>query len=183
MNANQKAKAEARFQLLKKRLVVAIQILESDVKFAETEWLKDKSSQFWGRILIRCCCAWVEGSLSLLKQFALEIAEYSGAKLNGKDMEVLTELRIDKNGVNKPAFLPIRENIKETFKVFIKARRIQREIKYDDSRFTDLCDTFELRNKLMHPKKQQDLGISVKMLEAGERGVNWFGEKFREVHN
>lgn len=172
MNANQKEKTEARFQLLKKRLVVAIEILEADVKFAETEWLKNKSSQFWGRTLIRCCCAWVEGTTSLLKQFASEIAEYSGAKLNKKDMEVLTEIRTDKDGLKKPAFLSPCENIKATFKVFTKARKIQREIKYDDSRFKDLFDTFELRNRLMHPKKQQDLEVSVKALDAAERGVN-----------
>jgi hypothetical protein len=181
MNAKQKQKAEARFQLIRKRLVVALEILESDVKFSETEWLKDKSSQFWGRTIIRCCCAWVEGAISLLKQFALEIADYSGAKLTEKDTETLTEYHTDKNGIKKPAFLPFRENIKETFKVFKKARKMQPATKYDDSRFIDLCDTFELRNKLMHPKKHQDLEVSKKALDTADRAVNWFAENFREI--
>jgi hypothetical protein len=152
------------------------------VTFAEAEWLKDKSSPFWRRTIIRCCCAWVEGTTSVLKKFAPEVAEYGGVKLNKKDLEVVNELRTDKkSGLLKTAFLPPDKNIKKTFKLFTKARRIQKTIKYNDSRFKDLCDTFELRNGLMHPKEPRDLEVSEKALDAADRGVNWFGEKFKEV--
>jgi hypothetical protein len=181
MNAEQKKKAVMLFQLYKS-LIVTNQILDSDVKFASEQWRKDKSSQFWGRTLVRCCCASVEGTLSVLKNTASGNAKYFDIKLDEGDIEVVTGLRTDKkSGLTKPAFLPFRKNVKETFKVFIKSHGIQFEIKYDDLKFTDLCDTFELRNKLMHPKEQRDLEVSDKALDAADRGLKWFGYSLRDV--
>lgn len=177
-----KAEQKAVLAQLYKNVSVINQILDSDVKFASDEWRKDKSSQFWGRTLIRCYCASVDGTLSVLKNIVSGNAKYSDVKLDEDDIEVLTELRTDKiSGLTRPAFLPFRKNVKETFKVFIKFHGVQLEIKCDDSRFTDLCDTFELRNKLMHPKNHRDLEVSGNALDAALRGSKWFAFTLKNV--
>jgi hypothetical protein len=173
--AEQKRKAEA-LHGLHKKLILTFDVLDSDLKFAEEEWTKNQSSQFWRRTLVRCFCAWVEGILSLLKGVTPDIANYFKVTLTAKDFEVVTELRKDKKtGLTKTSYLPIRDNLKETFKVYAKAHAIQAEPKYDDPRFDDLENTFKLRHKLMHPKKLFDLEVSDNALEAAFRGDKWFG--------
>ncbi len=176
MNADQKMKAAANYKL-HKRLITAITVLDSDVRFATEQWRRNPTSQFWRRTLVRCCCASVEGTLSLLKNVTAGNADYFGVKLSEGDIKVVTELRTyNENGVTKtkPAFLPFRDNVKETFKVFAKGCATQVAIKYDVSEFADLCDTFELRNKLMHPKGVFDLEVSDKSADVGDRGLKWF---------
>jgi hypothetical protein len=63
--------------------------------------------------------------------------------------------------------------VKETIKIFAKAHAIQLTVKYDDQTFDDLCDTFELRNKLMHPKNSSDLEVKETDIKAAVQGWNW----------
>lgn len=174
MNAEQKRKAEA-LNRLHKQLIQTTQILSMDVKFADEQLLKDKPhEQFWRRTVIRCVCALVEGTLSVLKNVVPETAGFFQVGLTENDMEVVTELRMDKkSGLRKPAFLRPRKNVKETIKLFAKAHAIQLTLKQDDQKFDDLCSTFELRNKLMHPKNSSDLEVKEDEIKAAVQGWNW----------
>jgi hypothetical protein len=40
--------------------------------------------------------------------------------------------------------------------------------------FGDLCETFQLRNKLMHPKYSLELAVTDDALKTAVRGWNWF---------
>jgi hypothetical protein len=76
MNAEQKRKAEA-LSRLHKQLILTIQILSADVRFADEQLQKDKSfEQFWRRTIIRCVCSLVEGTFSVLKNVAPETAGF-----------------------------------------------------------------------------------------------------------
>lgn len=175
MNAEQKRSAVALGQL-HKRLLQTIQILTMDVKFADAQMQKDKSNeQFWRRTVIRCVCALVEGTLSALKAAAPETAGFFGVSLTENDMKIVNELRLDKKtGTRKPAFLTPREGIKESIKVFAKAHAVQVDAKYDDPKFGELCETFQLRNRLMHPKNSLELAVTDDALKTAVRGWNWF---------
>jgi len=184
MNAEQKKKAGVICFKLRKGLLQTIAVLESDVEFAVARWEQERASQFWRRTLLRCCCASVEGTLSLLKNVTDGSADFFGVNLSEGDLKVVNERRTYReNGVTKtkPAFLPFRDNIKETFKVFAKAHSVQTAIKCDAPGFSDLCDTFELRNKLMHPKGVFDLEVSDKAIDAADRGLKWFGSTVENV--
>ena len=116
---------------------------------------------------MRCCCARVEGTLSGLKNNTRGFADYFGVQLTEKEIvKVLTE---------RPPFLPLRENLKRTFKIFARAHGVPVAIKYDEAGFTDLCDTFVLRSRLMHPKGLFDLEVTDKAVDAAVRGEKWFG--------
>jgi hypothetical protein len=174
MYAEQKRKAEA-LNRLHQQLVQTMQILSMDLKFADEQLQKDKSNeQFWRRTVIRCVCALVEGTLSVIKNVVPETSGFFHVELTEDDMEVITELRIDKkDGLPKPAFLRPRENVKQTVKLFAKVHAIQFSIKYENQSFDDLCRTFELRNKLMHPKNSFDLEVKEDAYKASVNGWNW----------
>ena len=183
LTVDQKKKAVA-MNKLTGRLLLTIQVLDSDVNFAADEWRKNPSSQFWRRTLVRCICALVEGTLGMLKNVTPHTANYFGVKLTERDTEVVTEQRtVLENGVEKkkPVFLPFPENIKTTFKLFAKAHAVEVAIKCEESGFGDLCRTFELRNKLMHPKGPFDVAVSDTAVDTAERGMRWFDLNLRSV--
>jgi hypothetical protein len=169
----QKRKAKELHKSLKSS-IKALQILREDVRFAERQLDQHKASyeQTCRRSLIRCVCAIVEGTLSLMKAATLSAADFFGVSLSGKEIELATGRR-EKTG--KPIhFLPFQDNVKETLKMFMKAHGVQIPIDYDDSGFKDLCEMFRLRNKLMHPKTLFDIEVSDESFKASIRGSNWF---------
>ncbi len=181
MNADQKKKAEA-LHKLNKKFRLTINVLDSDVEFARNQWQQNPSNQFWSRTLIRCHCASVEGTLSLLKSVTCESAGYFDITLTKEDIEVATEQRTHKQtGLPTNAFLPMRDSVKKTFQVFAKAHATQVDVKYDVPGFMDFKNTFELRNNLMHPKKLFDLEVSDKALDAADRGSKWFRAALEKV--
>jgi hypothetical protein len=76
MNAEQKRKANEVQKKLRQGLLQAVAVLDSDVSFAREQWIKSPDSQFWRRTLLRCCCASVEETISLLKQVTPNCADF-----------------------------------------------------------------------------------------------------------
>ena len=120
----------------------------------------------------------------MLKAATPDTAHFFHVVLTKDDIKVATQRReYEENGVikTKPAFLPFRDNIKATFTVFAKAHATQVALRCGDAGFNDLCDTFELRNKLMHPKSLFDLEVSDKAVAAADQGMKWFDSTLRAV--
>jgi hypothetical protein len=177
MNAEKKHKANEVQKKLRQGLLQAIAVLDSDVNAARELWLKSPDLQFARRVLLRCCCASVEGTLSLLKQIAPSCADFFSVNLTASEMKILTERHTYvEDGIekSKPAFLPLRDSVKETFKIFAKTHTISSTTDFSATGFTELCNAFELRNKLMHPKTVFDLEVNDKALDEADRGLKWF---------
>ena len=47
-----------------------------------------------------------------------------------------------------------------------------------DTDFQQLCDTYRLRNRLMHPKEPFDPGVSDVAILAAKQGVAWLNREF-----
>jgi hypothetical protein len=183
LTADQKKKAAA-MSKLNARLLLTIAVLDSDVNFAADEWGKHPDSQFWRRTLIRCICALVEGTLGMIKNVTPQTATYFSVALTERDIEIITEQRrFMEQGVEKkrPVFLPFPENIKMTFKLFAKAHAVEAAMKCEEPGFEALCQTFQLRNKLMHPKEPFDVDVSDMATDAADCGMKWFDSNFRHV--
>lgn len=115
--------------------------------------------------------------MSLLKQVTPSCADFFGVSLTDSDLKIVTERRTYvEAGVakTKPVYLPFRDNLKETFKIFAKAHTIPFSTDFSVSGFVELCEAFELRNKLMHPKIVFDLGVEDEALDGADRGLKWF---------
>ncbi len=169
-------KSAAEIVKMHRQLMLTIKVLTADVRFAEAQWRLDKS-QFWHRTVIRCVCALVEGTLGLFKNISIPTAGFYGISLSEDDLKVATERRkCRENNVEKmrPAFLPFPDNVKQTFKLLTKAHGVEVKIKYDADGFSELCKTFELRNKLMHPKGPFDLQVTDDALHGAVKGMTWF---------
>jgi len=158
------------------------QPLHSDVTYAIKQWQSDPS-QFWSRTAIRCLCAAVEATLFAFRKMAEKMTIRSGIQFDLKEMEILTEKRIiETNGVQttRPKFLPFPDSMKESFRLFAKAAGTTVTVDYGD-KFLDLCKTFEVRNRLMHPKQPFDVQVSAEDINTAERGIIWFNKTYMSV--
>jgi hypothetical protein len=176
MNNLDKKKAAEIFKL-SRSLTTTLQILVSDVQYAESSLQNDQShEQFWRRVIIRAVCALGEGTLYSCKGMIPKIADFFDVALTEKEEAILNERKKLQDGSSRPFFLPVRDNLKETFRLFSKVHGVQVAILFDQG-YEDFCGTFDLRNGLMHPKKHTELEIKDDTYRASIRGWNWFNSE------
>jgi hypothetical protein len=159
-----------------RKLVRSMQLtvlpLNADLMMAGGQWQKDRPNQFWRRTVIRCLLALLEASLWNMKNTAPKIAVISEVKLSPKELE-FAEDRI------RP-FPKFRKNLTDTFELFAKVHMIQHSVN-PDKNFEALCTTYELRNRLMHPKRPFDLDVSDQKIDDAMRGAMWFRQEFDKL--
>jgi hypothetical protein len=158
--------------------------LESDFNEVIKQWQKDRKSQFWSRMAIRCLCAAIEARLFILRRMAEKMAPLGGVQFEPEETEILTEERIvEKNGAKtkKPKWLPFQDSVKESFRLFAKATGATIKIDYGVGGYTALCKTFELRNRLMHPKSPFDVEVRIRDIETVDQAIAWFNRTFKHT--
>jgi hypothetical protein len=159
---------------LSRKLIVTLEILASDVRYAEEKLRGDNyHEQFWRRVIIRAVCALGEGTLNAMKGMIPRTAAFFNVRLTEKETAIITETRMSSDGNSKAFFLPIHENLKETLKLYGKIHSVELQINFDQG-YEDFCATFILRNRLMHPKSQIELEVNDPSYRASVRGWNWF---------
>ncbi len=129
-----------------------VEILLSDLSCASKQVKEKPDDQFLRRMTVRCFAAAVDGILYGLKQLAQASGELNGYNFTPEELFLLTEQPVDQKNGKKPKFPVFRDNIKQTFKLFAKIYGTTCPTDFNQSGFTSMCDTFELRHRLMHPK-------------------------------
>jgi len=173
MNVQEKKKAAEIYQL-SRGLTTTLQILVSDIQYAEDRLQNDPAhEQFWRRIVIRSVCALGEGTLNVMKGMIPKTADFFGVCLTDKEHEILSEKRKLADGTQRPFFLPIHDNLKATLKMFARIHNVQSQRDFNQG-YEDFCATYELRNRLMHPRNHRELEVKNDTYRASIRGWNWF---------
>jgi hypothetical protein len=157
--------------------------LHSDFTYAIKQWQSDQSSQFWSRTAIRCLCAAIEATLFAFRNLAGSMITLSGIQFDQEEIEILAEKRIVvKDGVQttRPKYLPFPDSMKESFRLFAKAAGTTATVDYRDG-YLDLCKTFDVRNRLMHPKQPFDVQVDADDIKTAELAIIWFNKTYMSV--
>jgi len=116
----------------------------------------------WWRLQIRIWFSILDTYCFILKRPLLEINSKRNIFLGPKDMEYLKEQRLDtKTGKPRLIKMPFIENINHIFKISNKILGTNYLLS-KDSKWTDLKDAVDIRNRITHPKIRADLTISQK---------------------
>jgi hypothetical protein len=169
---------------LVKRASMTMRPLEADWKETIIQWQKDKNSQFWSRMAIRCLCAAIEARLFAFRKMAEQMAPLSNIQFEIGESETLAEERIVcQQGVpaKRPKFLPFPDAVKESFRLFAKAVGITADVDYGGVGYEALRKTFEVRNRLMHPKTPFDVEVNQMDIATADQGVLWFNVTYVKV--
>jgi hypothetical protein len=167
---------EKELNKLLRHMGLVIGPLDADYYLAGKYWREDKKNeQFWSRVVIRCLFADIEARLFHLRKAALKMGEVRKVAFTNDEMEILTEIKA--NG--KPKFLPLKDSVKESFKLFAKSVGATFVVNFGTPSGKALLGTIEVRNGLMHPKETFDLGITTRQIEAAEMAIEWLNK----LHN
>jgi hypothetical protein len=105
------------------------------------------------------------------------LASISGVTLSVDELETANEERVKRTSDGKselrPKFLKFRDNVKATFALFGKVHGAPITIK-NEAGFDAFCATYDLRSRLMHPKRPFDPAVSDLEMATAQRGIEWF---------
>ncbi len=148
------------------------------------EHISDDDKQFWRRVYIRSLFAFIEGVVYNMKQVALEALEDCKANLTNGEEAILQEknYNLDDTGAIKPidTRLSIRRNIKFAFTILAKSSGQYYSLDIGDARWDAFLKTLKARDRLMHPKQENDLVITDAEFALASKTQNWFIENFTQ---
>ena len=177
-------KAAEKMKSFQRHMNLTLAPLEADMNFALPHLVSDiKNQQFWRRTIIRCILAYVEALTWNLKNGIPIIGEVSWVKLTTTELDVIQDQQtFEKNGgiQVRPKFPKFRDNLKATFSLFAKIHGVAFAVKCDQD-FDALCDTYELRSRLMHPKRPMDPSVTDVDIKKSQQGLNWLSTEYARL--
>jgi hypothetical protein len=156
-------------------------IMFSDLKHASGEMKAYPGDQFWRRTTIRTLAATLDGIVFCLKQTALATGPMNGFKFSEKELSFLSEEVVEPTTGKKPRLPGFRENLKDTFKLFAKIHKIPCPTDFNQDGFTALCETYELRHRLVHPKSFMTFCVSDDEKQRAGEAVYWLNKEIKEL--
>ena len=95
--------------------------------------------------------------------------------------EIAIEVSPSGNLERKSRFMNFEKSLRFTVKSFLKVIGSNFDPNYANYRWGSLKRTVQVRNRLTHPKKPEDLQITEKELKDADEAVNWFAELIRDL--
>ena len=185
---NKSEQAATEIIKLIRHMRLTLEPLEADFEFAAMQLSIDENSgckhqQFWRRTLIRCLLANIEAMLWNMKNIIPKIALVSCVQLTSQELEVVNEKKlVNANGkIEARKYFPqFRENLMKTFSLFGKVHKLPVTLNYSQD-FEALCRTYELRSRLMHPKRPFDPNVSDLEIAEALSADKWFVREYCQL--
>ncbi|MGA2242511.1 MAG: hypothetical protein ABSH11_10820 [Verrucomicrobiota bacterium] len=162
------------FQLL-------IPVLMSDLGHASCEMNENPGDQFWRRMAIRALAATLDGMMFSLKQLTLGAGKMTGFTFSDEELFLLNEGKTESKGTKKGRLPGFRDNIKQTFKLFARVNRVPCPTDFGQSGFEALCETYELRHRLMHPKSFMNFCVNDEEKKKAGDAIRWLAEEGQKL--
>jgi hypothetical protein len=155
--------------------------LQDDVKLLLQQIDKDPAD-VTRRSLVRAVFSYIEATLHAMKDAALDAHEQKHMIFSAADLAMLREETyfIDDRGVAKSrsAFSQTPANIRFTIAKFGESTFSPYRVVGSEEDWATLSDSISLRNRLVHPKRLEDLSISDAEQAALLKTFAWFQRNF-----
>ncbi len=156
-------------------------IMFLDLKHASGEMRAHPGDQFWRRTTIRALAATLDGIVYCLKQTALATGPMAGSKFSKEELFFLSEEVFEPTTGKKPKLPSFRENLKQTFKMFAKTYRISCPTDFSQDGFAALCETYELRHRLVHPKSYMTFCVNDNEKQRAGEAIKWLDNEIQNL--
>jgi hypothetical protein len=154
--------------------------LWADVEAARAAMLSN-DTQFARRQFVRAVFAALEGLTSKLKELCLR----RPASYSPSERALLREeaVYLDDQGEARVAasHLKLGANIQFAFRMYARWCDVRFSLPTSDSEWSAFKRAIAVRNRLMHPRKLEDLTVSEAEVEAASRTAAWIAAKEAEV--
>ena len=150
-------------------------ILREDVSSC-LQQLNKHDTQFWRRNYVRAVFAFFEGSVFVMKRMTLDEINENALELPAATEALLMdesyELSEDAEPVSRRLHLPLARNVKFAFESF--ARALGASLQIDPKDLYDFKQAVKVRNRITHPKTNEDVVISDADLTVVKKAEQWF---------
>jgi hypothetical protein len=150
-----------------------VEILMSDLGRVTAELGGSYEDQYIRRNAVRTLAATVEGFLFSIKDMAHSSADFNGQTLTYDENKFLLERRAVLRDGDKHRFIPFKDNFKESFRLYAKCSGYHSPVDFNDDGFAALCETFELRDQLMHPKSYLTFCVTTPQTKRAGKAIEW----------
>lgn len=154
--------------------------LKSDVDIAihELSSTTDDLKQYRLRVLVRTLFASIEGNIAIFKQILLGCNDIGSIHLENDDLAIIIENeRTINDQVIKPKRTPLKDVVKFIFTTFaMEISRREFKIDTDSKEWEAFCDSIKLRDRLTHPKTNNDMTITNQEKDDLLLASKWFFE-------
>ncbi|HEY0551158.1 MAG TPA: hypothetical protein VGF13_16245, partial [Verrucomicrobiae bacterium] len=131
--------------------------LASDVYESMKCLEKNKSSQYWRRIMLRSICAHIEALLFQMKVTMLKLAPVARVVFTAEETEILTEMRAAVPPKQaRPKFIPMAENVKAVLSLFGRLQGATFSLETNGEGWQHFLYLVAVRNRITHPKEVFD---------------------------
>jgi len=155
-------------------------LIHNTVKLDTDDAGRDVSGSIWRRIFIRSLFAYIEGTCYRLKQ---DVKLFK--KPSPQEDSIISEKRyvLDEKGSIKERDLYLRpeENIRFAFRIYAECFGLGFKLKTDGNGWNDYKHALKIRNRITHPKKNNDLKISDKEWEWIKNARTWFDLEYQRL--
>ncbi len=155
-------------------------VLFTDVRSAKVTDPSDDTPERRRRY-IRNVIALVEGVTAAMGRIALADAESGNTTFTPGEIAILRGLKYelnDEGGVRPvPSYQKLTRTVRFSFAALAKTYDADFTLVVGGSGWRCLKSTVEVRNRLLHPKKPEDLDLSDQEMKDGATGVDWFNNE------
>jgi hypothetical protein len=155
--------------------------------FDQAEKFDEDMILFWRRAYIRAVYALVEGVVYSMKQYAIAVDQMDGKIFSPAEIALLTEKTYDLSDkgevVTGKAKISVNKSIKHAFRAVTHANQIEFRLGVGDVGWDYFQKGIEIRDRITHPKKTEDLHVSKDEEGIVFKASIWFINNFNECLN
>jgi len=149
------------------------ELIVNDLGRASSELGENCTDQYRRRTAIRSLAAAVEGIIFQLKKLALASSGLTKKELSPEEIALLSEQRVEGGDMKKARLPGFRENFKRSLKLFAEVYHVPCPIDFGTTGFQNVCDTFALRDRVMHPKSAKMFLITDEETKRAGAALQW----------
>lgn len=159
-------------------------VLASDVRYLRELHARGDGPKL-RRHYVRASMATLEGVTYAFKQMALAAHNDGMTMFTEKEIEKLTEqkLQLNEQGVlvPRPHFSSILPNIKFAFKALARSHGLPFKLPTGEAGWQEVSRAVSIRNRITHPKLAVELSIDDEEFHSVEVGQRWFMSQAQEL--
>jgi hypothetical protein len=163
---------------IQKEALRLLDLMMMDLRDSGAEMRKAPNIQFPRRVAVRALAATVDGIIFSLKQVAFAARGLTGVNLTHEELNFLRESDPSGGKVRLPGF---RDNFKQTFKLFAKTFHADCGTDFGQDGFSALCDTFDLRHRITHPKSFMTFCVNDSEMKRAATAIDWLSQELQRV--
>lgn len=171
-------------------IVRMLDVLNADVDIASRKAISpstpENERQFWRRTLVRAVFGFVEGIIYAIKQGAYDDGTETGHTFTAAERAMIQEESYDINdnglAITRNAKITLKRNLDFSFHIYAKVHSVSYKLDKGGRGWQSFQAALKIRDRLMHPKIEDDYTVSAEEREIVVQAATWFTKSINDCY-